>query len=92
MLFAASVAVVLANLLAFVVYGFDKRQAVNDAWRVSEGTLILLAILGGIGAWMGCEVFRHKTRKQPFRTYLTIAVILHAVILFSVFAFSPGGA
>lgn len=77
------------NLLAFIVYGFDKRRAVNGGQRVSEGALILLAILGGIGAWMGCEVHRHKTRKQPFRAYLLIAVGLHLLLILGVIALLP---
>ena len=86
---AALLVLLAANLLAFVVYGFDKRQAVQGAWRISEGALILLAILGGIGAWVGCEHHRHKTRKQPFRAYLLIAVALHLLLIFGVIALLP---
>jgi uncharacterized membrane protein YsdA (DUF1294 family) len=78
-----------ANLLAFLVYGFDKRQAVNGGWRVSEASLILLAILGGVGAWIGCEVHRHKTRKPAFRRWLVIAVALHLLLVFGVIALLP---
>ena len=55
---AALLVLLAANILAFIVYGFDKRQAQHGRQRVSEGALILLAILGGIGAWIGCEVHR----------------------------------
>lgn len=78
-----------ANLLAFIVYGFDKNQARIGGQRISEGSLILLAILGGVGAWIGCEIFRHKTRKQPFRTYLIIAVGLHLLLVFGVITLMP---
>ena len=48
------------NLLAFTVYGADKR-------RVPEKTLFLLAIIGGsVGAWAGMYTFRHKTRHWYF--------------------------
>ena len=90
MVFAASVAVLLANLAAFLVYGFDKQQAQGHGWRVAEGTLILWAMAGGIGAWLGCEIFRHKTRKQPFRGYLIAAVCLHIALVFILLAFLPG--
>jgi len=89
MVFAAAVAVLLANLAAFLVYGFDKRQAQGHGWRVAEGTLIFWAIAGGIGAWLGCETFRHKTRKQPFRGYLIAAICLHMIVLFGMLAFLP---
>lgn len=86
---AALLVLLAANLLAFVIYAFDKRQAVRGAWRISEGALILLAILGGIGARVGCELHRHKTRKQPFRAYLLIAVGLHLLLIFGVIALLP---
>lgn len=86
---AAGALLLAANILAFLVYSFDKRQAVRGASRISEGALILLAILGGVGAWIGCEVHRHKTRKQPFRSYLFIAVALHLLLVFGVIALFP---
>jgi uncharacterized membrane protein YsdA (DUF1294 family) len=86
---AAGAILLTANLLAFLVYGFDKRQAQHGSQRVSEGTLILLAILGGIGAWVGCELHRHKTRKQPFRAYLLIAVGLHLLLIVGAIALLP---
>ena len=35
------------NLAAFIVYGWDKRLAVRERYRISEKTLILLALFGG---------------------------------------------
>lgn len=78
-----------ANILAFLIYGFDKRQAVRGGQRVSEGSLILLAIIGGVGAWIGCEVYRHKTRKQPFRTWLFLAVGIHLLLIFAAVSLMP---
>ena len=55
------------NLLAFTVYGVDKRRAKKDKRRVPEKTLFLLAIIGGsVGAWAGMYTFRHKTRHWYF--------------------------
>ena len=57
----------LVNLVAFVVYGADKRRARRDRRRVSEKTLFLLALAGGsAGAWAGMYTFRHKTRHWYF--------------------------
>lgn len=85
----AAIAISVANLVAFAVYGFDKAQARANGPRVSEGALILLAMAGGIGAWLGCELFRHKTRKQPFRGYLIAAICVHIAIIFVLLAFTP---
>ncbi len=84
--FAASVIILAANAFAFIVYGFDKHQARVDGGRIPERTLLLLAVLGGVGAWIGCEVFRHKTRKQPFRSWLVAALVVHLVLVFAVLA------
>ncbi len=64
--------ITMATMFAF---GWDKICAVNGWRRVPENTLLILALAGGtVGAIAGQQIMRHKTRKQPFRTYLyTIA-------------------
>ena len=55
------------NFATFVVYGIDKRKAKKNRWRISERTLIVLAIVGGsIGAVFGMKVFHHKTKHKMF--------------------------
>lgn len=55
------------NLTAFLVFGFDKLRAKRGGRRVPERTLFLLAgLLGSVGAWLGMQVFRHKTRHTSF--------------------------
>jgi uncharacterized membrane protein YsdA (DUF1294 family) len=70
-------ALIAMNFLAFAAFGIDKAKAERGAWRISEGTLLNLAFFGGIGgAYAGRALFRHKTRKEPFCTYLhTIAAL-----------------
>ena len=42
------------NAVAFIVYGIDKYKARKAKWRISEATLLSLAVIGGsIGAWTG---------------------------------------
>ena len=56
------------NLLAFLIYGADKRKARREQWRVPEKTLLLLALLGGsAGALLGMRVWHHKTLHRSFR-------------------------
>lgn len=51
----------------FLLYGYDKMQARNMEWRVSELTLQFLGLLGGWpGALVGMHFFQHKTRKTSF--------------------------
>ena len=66
---AAALLIYLAavNVIAFAVYGADKRRAKKDKRRVPEKTLFLLALIGGsVGAWVGMYTFRHKTRHWYF--------------------------
>lgn len=58
---------VVMNVVAFIVYGIDKQKAKKGKWRISEKALIMLAVFGGsIGAWIGMQVFRHKTKHLLF--------------------------
>ena len=69
------------NLLAFALYGVDKVKANKGAWRIPEATLLLVAFLGGsVGALLGMEVFRHKTRHAKFRILVPLFLILHIAL------------
>jgi uncharacterized membrane protein YsdA (DUF1294 family) len=64
-------AIVILNIWTFMLFGIDKIKAERGSWRVSEAGLLFAAFLGGtIGAYAGRNVFRHKTRKQPFTSNL----------------------
>lgn len=70
---------ILVNALAFILFGHDKNCAVAGTHRVSEATLLQLALIGGsAGAFLGRAHFRHKTRKQPFSTQLQLIAMLQA--------------
>lgn len=70
-----------ANLGSFGLFWFDKVRARNHGRRVPERTLLLTALFGGIGAWLGQHLLRHKTRKQPFRSWLGLVLILHGLLV-----------
>lgn len=72
----------LASVLTFLVYGGDKLAARKGWRRVPESTLLVFGLLGGWpGAIVGQQLFRHKTQKQPFKTWLVITVILNLIVL-----------
>ena len=53
---------IFINIVTFLVYGIDKWKAKQGSWRISEATLLMLAVIGGtIGALLGMQVWRHKT-------------------------------
>jgi uncharacterized membrane protein YsdA (DUF1294 family) len=76
------------NIVAFVAFGVDKHRAERERQRLPENHLLLLALFGGaVGAVAGQQFFRHKTRKQPFRTLLIGALLVNIVV--AVWLLSP---
>ena len=72
----------LANLAAFAAMGWDKSCAERGERRIAERTLLAFAAAGGgPGAVLAQQVFRHKTRKQPFVNYLKAIVALQAIAM-----------
>lgn len=69
---------VVLSLVAFALFGYDKRRAQTDGSRVPEKTLHWLALLGGWpGVLCGQRVFRHKTKKLSYRLIFWLCVALH---------------
>lgn len=65
------------NLWTLLAYGWDKRRATRGQDRTPESTLLLLAAVGGVvGAWLGVRLFRHKTRKRSFLIALVVASLV----------------
>ncbi|MBY5467087.1 DUF1294 domain-containing protein [Rhizobium leguminosarum] len=77
------------NLLVFSIYFMDKQAARHGGRRISERTLLILALIGGsLGALAAQQLLRHKTRKEPFRSILAAILILHGALI-AVLAFLP---
>lgn len=73
---------VIVNIIAFIAYGVDKQKARRGRWRISENTLLLLAVLGGsIGAIWGMKAFHHKTKKATFSVGLPVILISQIILL-----------
>ncbi|MBR2604790.1 MAG: DUF1294 domain-containing protein [Clostridia bacterium] len=72
---------VAVNLVSFTLYGLDKLKAKKGLWRIRESTLLLIAALGGsVGALLGMEVFRHKTKHWQFKVLVPVFFILHIAL------------
>lgn len=73
---------IAANLIAFVSMVLDKQFAEQGARRISEATLLLWAFLGGApGTFAASRLVRHKTRKQPFATWMLIWLWFDIVLI-----------
>ena len=69
-------AINIATLLAF---WWDKDAARAARRRIPERNLLALALFGGTpAAFAARQMFRHKTRKQPFSTYLMVIAAAQA--------------
>ena len=76
-------AILIWNLLVFMIYGIDKSKAKRGAWRIPEKYLLSFAFLcGGFGAWLAGITFHHKTRKWYFKTVWFLGIVTTLVILY----------
>ena len=69
------------NVVAFLMMGADKKRAIQQRRRIPEKTLLLTAFVGGsLGAYMGMQSFRHKTKHLKFSIGLPAMVVLHLAL------------
>ena len=77
----------IVNVLAFIICGFDKYQARKAGRRIPEATLLIWAGIGGsIGAWMGMKLWHHKTLHKKFK--YGIPIILTMQVAFVVYMYT----
>ncbi|WP_342782512.1 DUF1294 domain-containing protein [Sphingomonas xanthus] len=77
------------NLWTVLRFWQDKQRAATGKLRIPEGDLLGLALIGGSpGALLARRLFRHKTRKEPFSTRLTVIVMIQAGVLLGLVATS----
>lgn len=70
------------SIVAFFTMGHDKAAAKVSKRRVPERTLWKLAIFGGgVGAYLGMIVHRHKTKHMSFRIGFTLLAVVQVSLL-----------
>lgn len=68
---------ILINICTVVAYFIDKWAAMANVQRIPEFVLLLLGLVGGwVGAIYAQQIFRHKTRKQPFQTLFLCTIMI----------------
>ncbi|NYS42572.1 DUF1294 domain-containing protein [Pseudomonas syringae pv. actinidiae] len=75
-----AIALTVMSLFAFVLYRHDKRQAGNGGQRTPENVLHTVELLGGPGALLAQQAFRHKTRKVSFQVVFWLIVLVHQAL------------
>ncbi|KON33302.1 hypothetical protein AC477_01665 [miscellaneous Crenarchaeota group-1 archaeon SG8-32-1] len=58
--------IVILNIISMILFGVDKLKSIRGGWRIDEWRLLLIALLGPFGAYLGSLLFKHKTRKAKF--------------------------
>ena len=77
---------VVINVVAFAIYGLDKKRAIHDEWRIPAATLLALAAVGGsVGALFGMQTFHHKTRKPKFKYGVPAMLLVHLALFYYFF-------
>lgn len=67
----------LITIVAFTLMGIDKHKAKKGAFRISEASLFITALLGGsIGSVAGMLVFHHKTNHWYFQFFMPFIAFL----------------
>ena len=74
---------VTVNVIGFALMGIDKHKARVGALRIPEGTLFVVAIIGGsIGSIIGMYTFHHKTRHWYFVYGMPLILALQLLAVF----------
>ena len=72
----------IINVVTFALYGIDKWKAIHNKWRIREAVLLVTAFIGGsLGAFIGMQMFRHKTRKWYFKYTVPAMLVMHVVVM-----------
>lgn len=84
-----------ANLVGFMIMGWDKFLAKKNRRRISERSLVNFALIfGGIGVLAGMYFFRHKTLKNKFRYGIPCIIgvqLISTILLLEYFEISEFG-
>ena len=79
---------IVINAVTFTVYGIDKWKAKQSKWRISEATLMILAINGGsIGALLGLKVWHHNTMHKKFKYGLPLILLAQIALCYLLLPF-----
>ncbi|NLY21597.1 MAG: DUF1294 domain-containing protein [Tissierellia bacterium] len=74
---------IIINIIAFFAYFIDKSKAKKNKYRISENSLLFLALIGGgAGSIIGMSLFRHKTQKLKFTILVPLLTVINIFILY----------
>ncbi|MBA5792139.1 DUF1294 domain-containing protein [Flavobacterium sp. xlx-214] len=76
----------IVNYIAFSLYHLDKERALKGKRRISEKNLLTIVAFGGtLGAYIGMQKYRHKTKKTSFKFWFYAIVLLQILVFFAIY-------
>ncbi len=77
--------IAVMSIVAFILYGVDKKKAQKGAWRIPEAVLLGWGFFGGaVGALCAMNAFRHKTKHWYFWVVNVLGLILHIAAIVAI--------
>ena len=70
----------MLNIISLLFFGVDKLKSKRGGWRISDLNLLLVALFGPFGAYVGMLLFNHKTRKAKF-LLVPIFLLIHLCLI-----------
>jgi len=85
------VILVVWNIVVFAMYGIDKSKAKRGSRRISEKTLLIAtALMGGLGAFLGMVLLRHKTKHLKFKIGVPLLLIINIAVVVIILIYTGG--
>lgn len=75
--------VVIINITGVITMKIDKKRAIKNKYRISEKNLFIIALLlGGVGIYLGMQIFHHKTKHAKFIIGIPITISLNIISIY----------
>ena len=69
--------------ITYLAYGWDKQQALEKQWRMTEARLHLMELIGGWpGAFLAQRRLRHKCSKVSYQVVFWLIVLTYQLAAF----------
>ena len=77
---------IFINIITYIIYAIDKYKSMHHKWRITESTLILLALIGGSEVELiAMYTVRHKTKHNKFRIGLPVILAVQIIAVCGVY-------
>lgn len=82
--------IMVVNVIGYLIMYIDKKRAIEKAYRISEKSIFLTALLlGATGVYAGMCKFRHKTKHTKFIVLIPFLIFINiiSVVLLILYVF-----